>query len=184
MAQTAVVKLDRYVLLPEPRAMRNVNSRPLGGGERTVVTPAYETATGLALYEVAEFAKLGISVDTFTERAMAAAEKRLASEQPQFIKDDEGVTRYAVYRGESPFIATMIMAPSLAKLASRLFKGDVWAVLPDRHSLYLFPADPELLAEFTDDLQLRYASNPYAASCEVFLIKDGKPPEVVGTFGD
>lgn len=185
-AQTPAKKLDAYVLMPEPAALRNVNSRAFGGGQKTVLSPAREIAEapGVKLYSPEEFAKLGISVDTFTERAKAAAEARLATLSPEFIKDDSGKTRYAVYRGDSSMIASLIMAPSLGKLISKLLGGDLWAVLPDRHSLYLFPAKPEMLAEFGDDLQQRFQTDPYAASCEVFLIKQGETPRAIATFAD
>lgn len=179
-------RLDAYLLMPEPAALKNVNSRAFGGALKTVLSPAREVAEapGVKLYSKEEFARLGISVETFTERAKASAEARLAQLQPEFIKDDAGKTRYAVYRGDSPLFATLIIAPSLGKQATALLGGEVWAVLPDRHSLYLFPANPELLAEFTDDLKLRFDHDPYAASCEVFLLKPGEAPKVIATFGD
>lgn len=185
-AQTPARKLDAYVLMPEPAALKSVNSRALGGGQKTVLSPAREVADapGVKLYSPEEFAKLGISVDTFTERAKAAADARLATLSPEFIKDDSGKTRYAVYRGDSPLIASLIIAPSLGKLVSKLLGGDLWAVLPDRHSLYLFPANPELVGEFGDDLQQRYNTDPYAASCEIFLIKQGEAPRAIATFND
>lgn len=185
-AQTPARKLDAYVLMPEPVALKSVNSRALGGGHKTVLSPAREVtdAPGVKLYSPEEFAKLGISVDTFTERAKAAADARLATLSPEFIKDDSGKTRYAVYRSDSPLIASLIIAPSLGKLVSKLLGGDLWAVLPDRHSLYLFPANPELVGEFGDDLQQRYNTDPYAASCEIFLIKQGEAPRAIATFND
>lgn len=186
VAQTRAKKLDAYVLMPEPSALKSVNSRALGGGQKTVLSPAREVAEapGVKLYSPEEFAKLGISVDTFTERAKAAADARLATISSEFIKDASGKTRYAVYRGDSSLIASLIVAPSLGKLISKLLGGDLWAVLPDRHSLYLFPAKPEMLAEFGDDLQQRYQTDPYAASCEVFLIKQGEAPQAIATFAD
>ena len=185
-AQTVRKKLEAYVLLPEPSALRTELSRAPAGAHRTVLSPAHETteAPGVKIYSKQEFARLGISLDTFTERAVAAAEARLKELQPDFIKDGSGKTRYAVYRGDSPLIASLLVAPSFGKVLAKLFEGELWAVVPDRHSLYLFPAKPEMLAEFTDDLQERYKTDPYAASCEVFRIKLGEPIKVVATFGD
>lgn len=185
-AQTARKKLEAYVLLPEPSALRTDLSRAPAGAHHTVISPAHETleAPGVKIYSKEEFAKLGISVDTFTERAVAASEARFKELQPEFIKDDTGKTRYAVYRGDSPLIASLLLAPSLGKVLSKLFPDGLWAVVPDRHSLYLFPAKPEMLAEFTDDLQERYKSDVFAASCEVFKVEPGEPLKVIATFGD
>jgi len=185
-AQTATKKLEAYVLLPEPSALRTELSRAPVGAHRTVLSPAHETveAPGVKMYPKEDFARLGISVDTFTERAVAAAETRLKDLQPELIKDGTGKTRYAVYRGDSPLIASLLIAPSFGKALAQAFEGELWAVVPDRHSLYLFPAKPEMLAEFADDLQQRYKTDAYAASCEVFRIKPGEPIKVVATFGD
>jgi hypothetical protein len=179
-------KLEVFLLLPEPKAMRTGHSITLGDAQRTVFTPAKETAEkpGCVTYTKEDFAKLGISPESFAERAQARAEVRLAALQPEFIKDDQGKTRYAVYRSDSPTISALLVAPSLGATASKLFGGDVWAATPDRHSLYLFPAKPEEVEEFTSDLAERYSTTPYAASCELFLVSPGRPLKVVAQFAD
>jgi hypothetical protein len=178
--------LEPFIVLPEPRVLRSTHSVAPKGAQHTVFTPARELATlpWLKVYDEAEFKKLGISPESFIERAGKAADARLALLQPEFIKDDTGKTRYAVYRGESPLIASLIVAPSLGKNFTALFGDALWAVLPDRNSLYIFPAKPELLDEFAADLAERYEFSPYAASCEVFRLRVGQAPEVVASFSD
>jgi hypothetical protein len=177
---------EAYVMLPEPSAMRSAISVVPTGAKRTVLTPARQTTTkqGVEAYSAEEFKKIGISVEAFQQRAERAAEDRLSRLQAEFIKDDQGKTRYAVFRGESSLIASLIIAPSLPKQFKAIFGEEVWAALPDRHSLYIFPPKPELLVEFTEDLASRYNADPYAASCEVFSIKEGRAPVVVADFGD
>lgn len=184
--EPAKKKLEPYVLLPEPSALRTSLSQIPPGSHKTVLSPAHEIAgkPGVAVYTKEEFAKFGIGVESFVEHAKEATDARLKTLEPDFIKDAKGKTRYAVYRGDSPLIASLIAAPSLGKGFEKLLGSELWAVLPDRHSLYLFPAKPEMLAEFAEDLAERYKSDPYAASCEVFLIKPGEVPKVVATFGE
>ena len=84
-----------YLLIPEPAALRSKLSFKPEGAERTVFTPAKEvlgSKTGYEIYAEEDFAKLGISVATFAERAGTAADARLRATQPEFIKDDEGHT--------------------------------------------------------------------------------------------
>lgn len=173
-------------MLPEPSSLRSSTSTVPEGARRTVFTPAKEAKTkqGVETYSADEFKKIGISVDAFQEKAKAAADRRLAQVHPEYIKDDEGVTRYAVFRGESSLIASLVIAPKLVSQFSAIFGEEVWAALPDRHSLYIFPPKPELLAEFTDDLAARFHNDPFAASCEVFSLKAGREPIVVADFGD
>jgi hypothetical protein len=185
LAQNAA-RAAAYWLLPEPAVLRAKHSFVPKGARQTVFTPARQVPgkAGLETYGEAEFKKLGISVETFTTRAQETATAHLATLQPEFIKDETGTTRYAVYRGDSPLIASLVVAPDLAKNFTTLFGDKVWAALPDRNSLYVFPGKPEALAEFADDLAIRYESNPYAASGEVFLIQVGHAPQVVASFVD
>ena len=179
--------LEPFILLPEPRAMRTERSQPLPAAKATVITAARQIAEapGVRTYTADEFAKLGISLDTFVERARAAADRRLAALQPDYVRDEAGRLRYAVYRGDSPLLASLITAPSLNVIFQKIFGAEAWAVLPDRNSLYIFPARPEALAEFTVDLRDRFDSNPFAASPEIFLLKAGEPwPRSIGTFAD
>ena len=186
LAQTVAKSLEPYLMLPEPSSLRSSTSMVPEGARRTVFTPAKEAKTkqGVETYSAEEFKKLGISVDAFYEKAKAAADRQLAQFQPEYIKDEQGLTRYAVFRGDSSLIASLIIAPKLVSQFSAIFGEEVWAALPDRHSLYIFPPKPELLTEFTDDLAARFHNDPFAASCEVFSLKAGRAPVVVADFGD
>lgn len=180
-------KLEAFVLLPEPRAMRTERSRLLPNAKSTVISAARETAElpGVQTYSKDEFEKLGISLDTFIERARAAADRRLAALQPDFVRDDAGQIRYAVFRGDSPLMASLLMAPSLGRIFKNIFGDEVWAVVPDRNALYIFPAREGALSEFSGDLRERYESNPYASSAEIFSLKANESmPQVVGSFAD
>jgi hypothetical protein len=181
---TSAAPLEPYLLLPEPRAMRSASSIPLQDSRRTVLTPARQTqdTAGLATYRPEDFSKLGISAQSYLEKARSRADARLAKLVPEFIKDEQGTTRYAVYRSPSPLICTLLIAPSLAKQAATLFGTKVWAATPDRNSLYLFPAKPDVVEEFAADLAERYEATPFSASPEFFLIEEGQLPKAVATF--
>ncbi len=178
-------RLESLLLMPEPKAMRSAFSITPAGSKLTVLTPYRESATapnGIEPYTQESFAKMGLSVETFAERAKAAADKRLMQLRPELIKGADGKIAYAVYRGESSLFPTLLVAPSLPKIFEELFGKEIWVALPDRHALYVFPAKQDLLVEFTADLAERYATDPYAASCEVFSIKAGEEPKVMASF--
>jgi hypothetical protein len=178
-------KLETLLLMPEPKAMRTVFSLVPAGAKQTVLTPYRESAVspgGIEPYSQASFAKLGLSVETFAERAKTAADKRLTQMQPELKKGEDGKIAYAVYRGESSLFPSLLIAPSLPKIFEELFGKEIWVAMPDRHALYVFPARPDILQEFTADLAERYAEDAFAASCEVFSLKAGEEPKVVATF--
>jgi hypothetical protein len=179
-------KLETLLLMPEPRAMRSALSLTPAGSKLTVLTPYRESRlspNGIEPYAQESFSKLGLSAETFAARAKTAADKRLLQLKPELKKGDDGRIAYAVYRGESPLFATLLIAPSLPKIFEELFGKEIWVALPDRHALYIFPAKPDLLHEFTADLAERYATDPFAASCEIFSIKTGEEPKVLASFG-
>lgn len=178
-------KLETLLLMPEPKAMRTAFSVIPEGAQQTVLTPYRESPTssnGVEPYGQESFAKLGLSAETFAQRAKIAADKRLLQLKPELVKGDDGKIAYAVYRGESPLFATLLVAPSLPTIFEELFGKEIWAAMPDRHALYIFPAKQELLHDFADDLADRYTSEAFAASCEVFSLKAGQEPKVVASF--
>jgi hypothetical protein len=178
-------KLETLLLMPEPKAMRSAYSIVPAGAKQTVLTPYRESAvspSGIEPYSQASFAKLGLSVETFAERAKTAADKRLTQMQPELKRGADGRIAYAVYRGESSLFPSLLIAPSLPKIFEELFGKEIWVAMPDRHALYVFPARPDILQEFTADLAERYAEDAFAASCEVFSLKACEQPKVVATF--
>ncbi len=178
-------KLESLLLMPEPKAMRGTYSITLPGSQQTTFNCYRETTnspTGVEAYSTEAFTKLGLSVESFAARARNAADKRLLQLKPDLIKGDDGKIAYAVYRGNSPLYATLLLAPSLPKIFAELFGPEIWVAAPDRHALYVFPAKAELLDDFAADLAERYSTDPFAASCEIFSLKTGSEPRVVATF--
>lgn len=179
------LRLESLLMLPEPRSLRTDLSITPSDALLTVLSPAREVSDfpGIGTYSKEEFKRLGLSVETFAARAKTVADKLLGSLKPDLIRDAEGNLLYAVYRGERPIMASLLIAPSLPKLFEKEFGTEVWVALPDRHSLFLFPAKPEALQDFTADLAERYRTDVHAASAEIFAIKNGAEPRVVATFG-
>ena len=177
-------RLEPLLMLPEPRVMRTERSIVPEGAQATVLTPAREIAdvSGIEVYPKEDFAKLGLSPETFAERSKKTAERLLTEIKPDLIKGADGKVAYAVYRGERPVMASLLLAPSLPGIFEEMFGTEIWVALPDRHSLFVFPAKPEALEEFIPDLALRYKEDPHAASPEIFALKKGIAPRVVAAF--
>lgn len=178
---------ESYLLLPEPRMMRSVRSLQPSGSEKTVLSPAKEIADSpfIATYSTEEFQAIGISPETFAERARTAADRLLKELKPEWVQDEKGQVLYAVYRGERPIYASLIVAPTLPHLFEAAFGPEIWLAAPDRNALYVFPAKAAILGDFASDLEQRFRNDPYAATGEIFAWKkDNKQPVVVGSFTD
>jgi hypothetical protein len=176
--------LETLLMLPEPRAMRTERSLVPEGAQATVFSPAREIVEKpfIEAYPKEDFARLGLSPETFAERSKKAADRLLTLLKPDLVKDAEGRVIYAVYRGDRPVMACLLIAPSLPALFEKVLGEKLWAALPDRHSLYLFPARSGALEEFAADLADRFHEDAYAASPEIFELSKGMAPQVVGAF--
>lgn len=180
-------KPETFLLLPEPRLMRSPRSLTPAGATQTVLSPAKESPDSpfITTYSPQEFQTIGISPETFAERAAAAADRLLKDLKPDWVRDDQGRILYAVFRGDRPIFACLLSAPSLPVLFEAAFGPEIWVAAPDRNALYVFPAKAAVLGEFAADLEQRYETDPYAATCEIFAWKKGDTqPRVVGTFAD
>lgn len=179
------LRVENYLLLPEPKATRSSISFEMGGARLTVFSPMRQEpgSTRLIPYTESEFNKLGISRDSFATKAAEAADRKLAQLQPELIKNAQGQVIYAVYRGPDPVYSCLLLAPSLGRIFEKVFGKEVWVVTPDRHSLYVFPAGQAAMEEFAADLEERFLATPFAASEEIFSLKaDGNEMRVVGNF--
>lgn len=180
------LKPEAYVLLVEPKVMRSANSGPLGNSQRTVFTPAKEVGGDerFTAYNSDAFGKLGISFESFVDRARAAADRRLVTLKPELIKDKDGRIAYAVYRGKEPIYSTLLVAPSIAKIFEKVFGTEVWLAAPDRNALYVFPAKPEVVDAFAGDLEQRFQNDAFSASEEIFSLNTAGELKAVAVFTD
>lgn len=177
-------RLETLLMLPEPRVLRTERSITPEGAEKTVFSPAREITDipGIETYTKEDFTRLGLSPETFAERSKKIADRLLASLKPDLLKDAQGKVQYAVYRGDRPIMACLIIAPTLPQVFEEMFGKEIWVACPDRHSLFVFPAKPEALEDFVADLAERFESDAHAASPEVFSLKKGEAPRVVAAF--
>jgi hypothetical protein len=179
-------RLETILMLPEPRVLGTALSVTPKGAVKTVLTPARELAErpGIETYSKEQFKKLGLSVETFAARSKAAADKLLVSFKPEMARDENGKVIYALYRSERAVVASLLMAPSLPKVFEEMFGKEIWVVMPNRYSMFVFPAQPEVLKDFAEELAERYKNDAYAASGEIFALKAGEEPRVVGSFDE
>jgi len=177
-------RLETLLMLPEPRALRTELSVVLAEAQKTVFSPAREIAgiPGIEVYPKEDFQRYGLSPETFAERSKKTADRLLGELKADLVKDANGKVLYAVYRGDRPIMACLLLAPSLSQKFQDVFGSEIWVATPDRHSLYIFSAKPEALEEFVPDLAARFEEDVYAASAEVFALKAGQPPRVVASF--
>jgi hypothetical protein len=177
----------RFLMLPEPRAMESARSVIPPGAQQTVLSPARETDSSpfIAPLSAAEMEAIGISPTSYAEQARRHTDQLLRTLEPEWIRAADGTVLYAVYRGDRPIYASLMIAPSLPRVFEKAIGPEIWVAAPDRNALFIFPANSPHLNDFIPDLLDRYETNPYAASCEIFAWKKGATqPRVIATFAE
>ena len=166
------------------------SARPIPGARHSVFVPVFRNRDMKTTvpYSKEQFDKLRIGWDGFFEKAQTAAHRWMREVVPSFHLDPKtGKPVYGVIHVEHPLTAGLIFAPSFPALfQDALGTKDLVAVVPDQHSIFVFPAKQSLVASFGDLVAAAYGDalgKGNAASAELFFITDKeKGIHVVGGF--
>ena len=105
-----------------------------------------------------------------------------ASAMPRLVGDQVNSRRAACLAAAVPRVVRAFgLGPALGIVPCEQ-RIPPWPLSILAARLFVFPAKPEALEEFVADLAERYRSDPHAASPEIFSLKQGTPPRVVGSF--
>ena len=170
----------KWHMLIEPEFMGPEVSFPISGAKRTLLVPGYLDADGEPKYfSKKEWDAQGLNWDTFRARvAQNVTEKKFHAE---LIRDEHKVVQYAAITSEDPLTATMILSPDFIKKFKDIFGPSVLVAVPNRYSVYVFPA---LASEYQDYAPLiigAYQESAYPVSMEVFEIS-AAGIKAIGTF--
>ena len=183
-------KMEPYWIAIVPKDGAPPSSRPIPGARHSVFLPVFrnQNAAAVTPYSEDQFQKLRIGWPGFYEKAQNAAELWMREVIPTFRLDEKtGEPVYGAIHVEHPLTSGLLLAPSFPKLFSEaLGTKDLVAVVPNQHSIYVFPAKKTTVAAFGDLVASTYGAaleDGTAASPELFFIGD---PErgihVVGGF--
>ena len=193
-AANKAVKVDasklQYPVLMQPSFEKSASSETAIGAKTTVFTPLKANSTGkkpagpLEPLSKEEFAKLGIGMDNWLERAGKEMEAVLAQLHPRFEQSGtDEKPAYAVLEWDNPLAPSLIFAPSFADLFRKELGKSLLIAIPDQSHIYVFPGDAVKMSEFLETLQLTFKNSSTSVSNELFLFrKDDIRPRAIGSF--
>ena len=168
----------------EPIALRTALARILPDAKRTVIVPAREDALlGLTHFSKEEFAATGMDWDQFMKKAADAATRLLISIKPAVVKDSAGQIAYVKLESERPFVASIIYSPRLIPLFQDTLGDRLVALMPDRHTVYLFPRNFGEFQAFGQKIIDDHTESVYPCSIEAFEISRNGV-KCIGGFDD
>ncbi len=153
------------------------------GSDRTVITPALISGDTVTYLKRETLEDQQLDLDSIESLARRAASADLATLEPAFVRDDEGILQFAVIDSDLPIVAPSVFAPDFVDKFRDTLGPDLLLAIPNRYRVYVFPALASRFAEAADSILADYALTPYPVSKEVFRLRDGNL-EAIGTFED
>ena len=148
--------------------------RFLLGSKRTLLYPATLSEGGhyeaLPLRHGVGEKSWGIFLKGWRERASL----RLATLDPEIVRDSRGVIQMAVIATDDPCTSSCVLIPGFLKRFSALFGPELILAIPARNKVYVFPKLANSLPAMVQAIRDDYLISPMPVSTELFeLSKKG-----------
>jgi len=171
----------------EPSHMAPGISHPVKGANSTVLVPARFTKYGVDTFTKTEWETAGLDEPQVQLEALALASQLNQSAEVEYVKDAKDVIEYAIIESEHPFISSIIFPKKSGKNEfigrfEKIFGKEVLVVIPERHTIYIFPRYAPTLQKYGPSLAQKYRDEPLKGSLEVFLV-DENDCQVIGKIG-
>lgn len=146
---------------------------PVPGAKSTVLAPAKVGEFGIEFATVAGW--LGANLD---EDGVKAATRRLASGwlrrvKPELVRNSKKVVEYAVLQSATIPVSAVVFAPEFAKQLEDVFGPGMKVVIPNRHTVFVFPAVAVDYSVHAPMVLEAWRSSAPKASLEVFEVGEG-----------
>ena len=164
----------QWAWVVEPSFMEYKVREPIPGSERTV----------LALARVSDGEILG--ADAVPKRTLALARKAIDDEArrtakevfsglvPEYVRDKNGVIRYAVLESQNPLTASAVLAPGFAESFARTLGPDLLVAMPSRYQVLVFSRQDQAFQAMGEAIISSYLSSNYPVSREIFSLQNGR----------
>jgi len=144
------------------------------GSERTI----------LALVRVKDgeiFGAEGGHPDTLTmaskeisKEAERTAREVFESLEPNYVRDKNGVIKYAALESKNPLTASAVLAPGFAERFAATLGPDLLVALPNRYQILVFSRQDQAFQQMGEFIISGYLSSNYPVSREIFALDKGK----------
>jgi hypothetical protein len=155
--------------------------RYLPGSKRTLLYPATlgkETFSKPLNHSPGMGAK---SWDQLVKQSQEDSHLKLATLNPEMIRDSRGIIQMAVISTDDQTTATLVLLPSFLSHFSAVFGPELIVAIPARNKIYVFPKLANELPKMTDIMREDYLISPMPVSTELFELSK-KGIRAIGTF--
>ncbi|NNE93494.1 MAG: hypothetical protein HKN23_17750 [Verrucomicrobiales bacterium] len=140
------------------------------GAKKTMLVPAFEWEYGVKFFTKESWQKQGIDWEGYRKAAIGIADSIVDSAKMELVRDERKVVDYAILQSDDPFLSSVLLSEKLyMKLKDKLGEN-MHVVIPERGTIYLFPAEGSKLDGYGPSIVRRFRASKSPVSVEVFLL--------------
>lgn len=139
-----------------------------------VLVPARLVGGEVAPMTASEARQLHATQESVEAATLPAASQLLATLKPEYVRGDNHVIQYAILQSDSPFTASVVLAPGFADKFADTLGPDILIAIPNRNRIFVFPKLSQGFRSLADVIIGEYETSPHPVSREVFQIRKGK----------
>ena len=174
---------DLWMLLPEPSFMGHQVTRPIPGAKATVIAVAKTTELGPEFARAEQWKSLGVTDEAVTAAAQQQAAEWLKQTTTEFSRNKRKVVEYAVVQSDKVPVSATVLAPEFWRRFEETFGPKMRVVIPNRHTVYIFPDLGEDLQQYAPMILEAWRSQYPKVSLEVFQLTE-RGLRAIGAFDE
>jgi hypothetical protein len=159
---------EPWRVLLEPSFMHREVAWPVPGADRTVIAPVVLNGDEYLFPSKKVWDSFHLDDAEIQRRGAIAAAQDLATLKPRYERDRKQVIQYAELKSDRPIVASAVLAPNFLDLFRDTLGDQVYLVVPNRFTAYVFPVLASNYQEYYPMVLEAYHDSTWPVSVEVF----------------
>lgn len=172
-----------WQVLIEPKFEKHEVAFQIPKATRAELVPAVVKNGETVALSKKEFDALKVDWATFLASAVENASATVKNLTPEYTRDKRKIIQFATITSETPLTAGVILSPDFLKMFTDTIGDKVVIVIPNRFTVYIFPAIGGHYQDYTQMVYEAYHATGYPVSMEAYELSD-KGLKTIGLFQD
>lgn len=164
----------RWAWMVEPSFMDYKVRERVEGSERTILALVVVKDGEIFGAEGGHPGTLTMASKEISKEAARTAKEVFESLQPNYVRDKNGVIKYAALESTNPLTASAVLAPGFAERFAATLGPDLLVALPNRFQILVFSRQDQAFQQMGEFIISGYLSSNYPVSREIFALNKGK----------
>jgi hypothetical protein len=170
----SAAQADQWVLAVEPSFMDHKMRRPIDGSQRTTLAIARVVDGEIEPLTREQKKTVHMTFDQIRAEALKTASSTLARMKPEFLRDKNGVIRYALIESQDPLAVSCVLAPEFGETFRNTLGPDLLVAIPTRNQILVFSKQDDTHLRLAETIIGNYLSSNRPVSREIFAWESGR----------